>query len=369
MTAPAKAGTAKSSRPLPQPSAADPDQPSLPPKKTSGKRKREDAEQKEPATAPKQSSSPPRKFSGKRKRELWVELPPDVPDSLRDTIADMRAKSKEEKNKKLDTVGSDKERRLRSFRSSAPKSYLQKLERAQSQRMFVLSRTRSGTPSVPTETVEMAGTTGNIYHITIALEPSCTCPDNKKGNQCKHIVYVLYNVLKAPENLRYQLAFLSAELRQILDQAPGIPASQKPSSSSDDESPSAPDNEKEEEEEEEDRNRKPIEGDCPICYTEFAPSTEQIIYCKAACGNNVHKECFDQWASTTAQGEQVRCVYCRTPWQRDESDLLEHAKKKGGGGVVNEEGYVNVGAQLGLSPVRGEWILDSFRGRGLKGYG
>ncbi|KAL9578100.1 MAG: hypothetical protein Q9212_005939 [Teloschistes hypoglaucus] len=267
LTGPAKTNSAKKSTPIPQHPPAHTDQPSPPPKKTQGKRKREDAEQKEPPPASEEHSSPPRKSSGKRKRELSVELPDDVPDALRDTIADLRAKSKEEKNKKLDTVGSENERRLRSTRSFAPKSYLQKLERAQSQRMFVLSRTRSGTPTVPTETVEMAGTTGNIYHITIALEPSCTCPDNKKGNQCKHIVYVLYNVLKAPEDLRYQIAFLSAELRQIFDQAPGIPASQQPSSSSS--SPPSPSSKipsSAPEKEEEDSNRKPIEGDCPICY-------------------------------------------------------------------------------------------------------
>ncbi|KAI4102413.1 MAG: hypothetical protein L6R37_004424 [Teloschistes peruensis] len=353
-----KTNSAKKSGPLPHHPSAHPDQPSSPSKKTQGKRKRKDAEQKEPPAASEEHSSSPRKSSGKRKRELPVELPEDVPDALRDTIADMRAKSKEEKNKKLGTVGFDNERRLRSTRSFAPKSYLQKLERAQSQRMFVLSRTRSGTPTVPTETVEMAGTTGNIYHITIALEPRCTCPDNKKGNQCKHIVYVLYNVLKAPENLRYQIAFLSAELRQIFAQEPGIPASQQPqqpspsSPSSNKDSPSAPaEKAKEKEREEVDSNRKPIEGDCPICYTEFSPfPPENIIYCKAACGNNVHAECFEQWAATATA--PPRCVYCRAVWQRDESELLENAKKKGGGGRVNEEGYVNVGEQLGLSSLR-----------------
>jgi hypothetical protein len=57
-------------------------------------------------------------------------------------------------------------------------------------RMFVISRTRSDTDSIPQETIEIAGTTGNIYHVTIGLLPSCTCPDNNKGNQCKHIIYV-----------------------------------------------------------------------------------------------------------------------------------------------------------------------------------
>ena len=102
----------------------------------------------------------------------------------------------------------------------------------------------------PEEQVDIAGTTGNIYTVIIGKEPSCTCPDARKGNQCKHIVYVrdifdsipnpksfavvihppkativiktyvnltemahhqvLYNVLKAPEHLQYQLALLSS---------------------------------------------------------------------------------------------------------------------------------------------------------------
>lgn len=58
--------------------------------------------------------------------------------------------------------------------------------------MFVVDRTRTGTDEVPEERVDIAGTTGNIYTITIGKEPSCTCPDARKGNQCKHIVYVRY---------------------------------------------------------------------------------------------------------------------------------------------------------------------------------
>ena len=56
--------------------------------------------------------------------------------------------------------------------------------------MFVVDRTRGGTDEAPEETIDMAGTTGNIYSITIGLVPSCTCPDHQKGNQCKHIIYV-----------------------------------------------------------------------------------------------------------------------------------------------------------------------------------
>ncbi len=88
------------------------------------------------------------------------------------------------------TKPEDGEKRLRVFRKKAPLSYLEKLERATSQRMFVIDRTRGGTEDVPEETIDMAGTTGNVYSITISQMPKCTCPDNQNGNQCKHIVYV-----------------------------------------------------------------------------------------------------------------------------------------------------------------------------------
>lgn len=54
-------------------------------------------------------------------------------------------------------------------------------------------------------------------------------------------------------------------------------------------------------------NRKPIEGDCPICFMEFEPN-EELVWCKAACGNNIHKACFGQWAATS-RSSGVRCVY------------------------------------------------------------
>lgn len=57
-------------------------------------------------------------------------------------------------------------------------------------RLFVLGRKRAGTEDDPEERVDIAGTTGNIYEVVIGRVPKCTCPDNVKGNQCKHIVYV-----------------------------------------------------------------------------------------------------------------------------------------------------------------------------------
>lgn len=57
-----------------------------------------------------------------------------------------------------------------------------------------------------------------------------------------------------------------------------------------------------------DGNRKPVEGDCPICFMEFEPDKEEIVWCRAACGNNIHQTCFRKWAATQ-QAQGVRCVY------------------------------------------------------------
>lgn len=76
--------------------------------------------------------------------------------------------------------------------------------------------------------------------------------------------------------------------------------------------------------------------------TEFEAG-EDLVWCKAACGNNIHKACFEQWAKT--KPGEVKCVYCRTPWTGDEETVGFIARN----GKKNEEGYVNVGSQLGLS--------------------
>jgi hypothetical protein len=199
---------------------------------------------------------------------------------------------------------------------------------------------------VPEEKVLIAGTTGNIYTVHIGQIPTCNCPHAKKGNQCKHIIYVMLRVLKAPEHIGYQLALTTSELRDLFKKAPPIPTADSDAESSD-------------------GNRKPIEGDCPICYTEFEPGKEAIVYCRAACGNNVHKECMDNW--TRASLGKATCPYCRSLWAA--TDVLGK-KLSLDGAQVNEEGYVNVAAQLGLSGERDystyhqPWVRYQQRGYG-----
>lgn len=169
--------------------------------------------------------------------------------------------------------------------------------------MFVIDRDRgTDAKGVPQERIELAGSTGNIYTITIGQLPKCTCPDKRfnGGSQCKHLIYVLHQVLKAPPHLEYQNAFISSELNEIFEHAP-LPSAGVVGDV---------DSETKEEEDSEGVKRKSMEGcDCPICFMPFEPNAkEEIVWCRAACGNNVHRRCFEQWAKSQA-GREVRCVY------------------------------------------------------------
>lgn len=105
-----------------------------------------------------------------------------------------------------------------------------------------------------------------------------------------------------------------------------------------------------------DKDCKAVDGDCPICFEEMeaGPGKEGLVWCKAACGQNIHSECFNMWATTKRQGGdigagKVTCPYCRSDWEFDH-DAVNIANIKRG--VPNEEGYVNVADQLGISTQR-----------------
>ncbi|EOA85752.1 uncharacterized protein SETTUDRAFT_161688 [Exserohilum turcica Et28A] len=257
------------------------------------------------------------------------------------------------KKSKRNTNGSVEEKRGTTFRRSATQSYLTVKERALTQRLTVLSRERCGSDDTPEEKVIIAGTTGNVYTVLVDREPSCDCPHAKKGNQCKHIVYVMLRVLRAREEIAYQLALLSSELREVFQNAPPIPGvgtngkdgTQKQG---------------------EDGNRKPIEGECPICYDDL-DNKENIDYCKASCGNNVHRSCMQNWKA--ASKGKTTCPYCRATWQEDTNLPGKLGDINTKGLARNEDGYVNIAPQLGLSGERDYSTYYSYWARSRSGYG
>ena len=347
-----------------------------PPVTRSSTRKHKDAEQ----TRSKVPSPKRQKVTGFNDESILV-------DSNREEVPPSKSKMKTKPEKAPHTTSRKvtsimSEKRLKRFRSHAPQAYLEKLARAQTQRMFVLDRTRStaldkNVPMLPaapvsasralldqsnqedqplSETFLLAGTTGNVYNITISKIPMCTCPDYRKNqSQCKHIIYVLTNILKVREDLAYQLAFLRDELTEMFETAPlpsaGIKSNGEGNGGD---------------------KRKAIDGDCPICFMSMDPeSGEDFLWCKSSCGQNVHRECFEQWAkSSVASNGKVRCVYCRAEWEGDENSIKRILEV--GGGKLGREGYINVGEHLGLSGKRdsstyhGFWVRQQIRRRQLE---
>jgi hypothetical protein len=213
------------------------------------------------------------------------------------------------------------EKRPKRYRDHPPQSVAERLSRAEHQRMYVLSR--SGQDHL-SETFTMAGSTGNVYNIRIGPVPSCDCPDGVKNGTCKHILYIMCKVLKAPKNLVYQAGLLTSELEEIFARAPRRSTGKS--------------------------NQKPLgEDDCPICFCPLEEG-EQVVWCKAQCGSNIHKACFARWRKTKGAAK-VTCVMCRQPWQEEDTEKVNEVLK-GGRGKVGEDGYVNVAGELGMSGVR-----------------
>jgi hypothetical protein len=127
-----------------------------------------------PAKKPKNSTSA---YAGVEIVDLTGDSPKKTPKKHSEKTTDGKTKV-------------DEEKRLKRFRKHAPQSYLEIKGRALTQRLTVLNRERCGTDEIPEEKIVMAGSTGNVYTQKIGLVPSCDCPHAKKGNQCKHIIYV-----------------------------------------------------------------------------------------------------------------------------------------------------------------------------------
>ncbi|KAG6010002.1 hypothetical protein E4U21_000443 [Claviceps maximensis] len=221
------------------------------------------------------------------------------------------------------------EKRMRRYRPAAPRAFHDVYQRALSQRFYVLQRSRGGTEECPEEKCEVAGSTGNVYTVDIGRTPRCTCPHALMDNHCKHIIYILARVLHAPYHHVYQRALLSSELREIFANAPDVDDAKSPGAA----------NAK--------SKRKSIQDDCPICFCPFdVQSPESIVWCRAACGQNIHQECFEMWARTKTGS--VTCPFCRSTWQGD-AEMVSTVEKSRG---TVREGYINVADQLGISTER-----------------
>ncbi|KAJ5608322.1 hypothetical protein N7537_004941, partial [Penicillium hordei] len=156
--------------------------------------------------------------------------------------------------------------------------------------MYMIRHGIGGTKDVPKISFEVVGSTGNIYRTIIGKVPTCDCPDVRfRKVQCKHMCFVL-SAMNVIGELRYQRSFLPSELREMLAT---LSLKRKLNTTA---LTSTGD-------------RKPIEGECPICFYDFKPN-EKTTWCQD-CGSNFHQACFGKWEATMqASNDAVRCLYC-----------------------------------------------------------
>jgi len=265
-------------------------------------------------------------------------------------------KEKENTKEVIDVEDEISEQRLAKWRTYPSMKVSERVDRAQSQRMFLISRDDI---SNTLKTFNVLGSVGNVYTVTITHQPDCTCPDFQKGNLCKHILFVYLKVLQVDSKspLIYQSALLTSELKDIFADAPLSPGSIMASTQVQKKFREMNGMETKEEERKEEKKeevttgvkRRPVDGDCPICY-EAMSETENLVWCQSACGNNMHTECFKQWQTAKKSKDEVTCVYCRTPWKLPET---KSTKTNESSTASNVEGYVNFAQfQPGMSSVR-----------------
>lgn len=220
-----------------------------------------------------------------------------------------------------------------------------RFHRAQTERLYLLSQKDATTQrSGMARSYAVLGSTGNVYHVKICKNPTCTCPDCAKGHVCKHIMLVMLNVLKVEtQSLAYQKCLLQSELSAIFAHAPLLPSSSVTApqvvvnayedatgtskKARTDDAKEAAEDDKEEEE---------VEVECPICFEPAVRAKEPLARC-GTCRKSLHEDCIERWLE-----HGKNCPLCRGPWCVVSSHLgvVVSGKKRGRGDP--ESGYLNI---------------------------
>ncbi|KAD4384613.1 hypothetical protein R6Q59_031460 [Mikania micrantha] len=183
------------------------------------------------------------------------------------------------------------------------------------------------------------GATGNVYTVTLATAPSCTCPD--RTTPCKHILFVYIRVLlvslddpclwrttlDSNQLIRLLTAPVSPEtvasvsIRQRFQELYLIRAATCP-----------------------DGKLPPVQAEegsaCPVCLEDMSGSDRKLVAC-ATCKNPIHEDCLLAWKRSSRR-RSTSCVICRTRW-RDRAE---------------QERYINLSAYIGQDQDTNNVVLD-----------
>lgn len=143
---------------------------------------------------------------------------------------------------------------------------------------------------------QVIGSTGKIYDVTLLAETTaCTCPDYCNHDiTCKHIYFVLSQVLRLPERIWKRGTDFSEEEIKAIHVAVDKALKQRW-----DEEVKVLGKEKE-------IQPRTDQTECPICLCDLAPK-EETMYCKNKCGYVFDLVCIKRCKSNI-------CPMCRTPF-------------------------------------------------------
>ncbi|KAM0279095.1 hypothetical protein ACHAQH_004781 [Verticillium albo-atrum] len=133
------------------------------------------------------------------------------------------------------------------------------------------------------------------YCITIDEAPKCECAAK---NHCKHIIYVLVHVLRAPEALIHQNRFLQDEIRSLLTRGPNL----RPTMAQIDNDPTMKDG----------IPKDKIAQDCPVCYQVLGDDSSVVC---ATCGRHAHESCHKIWEHENSGWGPLKCATCQSIWK------------------------------------------------------
>jgi len=235
-----------------------------------------------------------------------------------------------------------REKRLKRYREKPTTAICQRIDRARTQRLYLVQRSEVNDLSCD---FVVLGSTGNVYNVRVSKIPKCSCPDHARGNLCKHILFVMLKVigLDPGSPLVYQAAYLDEELGEIFslmlsrrvggsimanDQVKATYAALITNDNDDDDVETSG------------AHRKSLDdddSDCPICFDRMDVSGN-LTYCRAACGTNFHADCIQRWLGQQNR-TQPTCPNCRQPWETTTKKI----------GKAGREGFTNLGALQGQS--------------------
>lgn len=181
------------------------------------------------------------------------------------------------------------------------------------QKLYVINYTTDGQKI----NVDIMGSSGNMYNLTITNKPICNCPDFiLRQKRCKHIYYFLIKGLKLSDGDEDDDEYTDNEIKIMCKKAIDIKNNM------------FVDNKVKKKFMKNKKNfknlkksgnvkHKPIDDLCPICLDDLTDGNK-LSFCEFSCGKGIHQECLDMYFKTTPKRN---CIICNMPWNIGDATL------------------------------------------------